>query len=83
MALSTTTRFVGRSVVMSPSLLIFCTTGIPAVTRRMAEIIARHSNRPVEQVMRDIDRDKFMPPEEAVEYGLIDEVVTPRNGVGG
>ena len=54
-----------------------------SVTRRMAEIIARHSNRPVEQVMRDIDRDKVMPPEEAVEYGLIDEVVTPRNGVGG
>jgi ATP-dependent Clp protease protease subunit len=44
----------------------------------MAEIIARHSNRDVEQVMLDIDRDKFMSPPEAVEYGLIDEVIPPR-----
>jgi ATP-dependent Clp protease, protease subunit len=51
-----------------------------STTRRMAEIIARHSNRDVEQVMRDIDRDKFMSPAEAVEYGLIDEIVVSRNG---
>ena len=48
------------------------------MTRRMAEIIARHSNRDVEQVMRDIDRDRFMAPAEAVEYGLIDEVIPAR-----
>ncbi|HEX6700587.1 MAG TPA: ATP-dependent Clp protease proteolytic subunit [Gaiellaceae bacterium] len=45
------------------------------MTQRMAEIIARHSGQPVEQVMRDIDRDRFMAPEEAKEYGLIDEIV--------
>ena len=49
-----------------------------SVTRRMAEIIARHSNRDVEQVMLDIDRDNFMSPSEAVDYGLIDEIVAPR-----
>ena len=53
-----------------------------SVTRRMAEIIARHSNRDVEQVMLDIDRDNFMTPEEAVDYGLIDDVVAPRTGNG-
>jgi ATP-dependent Clp protease protease subunit len=37
----------------------------------MAEIIARHSSRDVEQVMRDIDRDRFMTPTEALDYGLI------------
>jgi ATP-dependent Clp protease, protease subunit len=49
-----------------------------STTRRMAEIIARHSSRDVEQVMRDIDRDHFMTPAEALDYGLIDEIVTPR-----
>jgi ATP-dependent protease ClpP protease subunit len=28
--------------------------------------------------MKDIDRDHFMTPDEAVEYGLIDQVVSPR-----
>ncbi len=47
-----------------------------SMTRRMAEIVARHSGRDVEQVLRDIDRDRFMTPEEAVTYGLIDGVVS-------
>src|SRR5664279_2428316 len=48
-----------------------------ALTHRMAEIIAHHSGRPVDDVMRDIDRDYFMTPEEAVDYGLIDGIVAP------
>jgi ATP-dependent Clp protease protease subunit len=46
-----------------------------AMTRRMAEILAKHTGQPVEQVMSDIDRDRFMTPEEAVGYGLIDKLV--------
>lgn len=49
-----------------------------ATRQRMAEVIALHASRPVEQVMQDIDRDRFMTPEDAVEYGLIDEIVVPR-----
>jgi ATP-dependent Clp protease protease subunit len=45
---------------------------------RMAQIISRHSGKPVEQVRRDIDRDRFMTPEEAVDYGLVDEILSPR-----
>jgi ATP-dependent Clp protease protease subunit len=48
-------------------------------TRRMAEIIARHSGKPVDQVLRDIDRDRFMTPEEAIEYGLVDAVMASRS----
>src|SRR5215469_8606455 len=45
------------------------------MTQKMAGIIAKHSGQDVEQVLRDIDRDRFMTPEEAVDYGLIDEVM--------
>jgi ATP-dependent Clp protease, protease subunit len=48
------------------------------MTQRMAEIISRHSGQDVDQVMRDIDRDRFMTPEEAVEYGLVDAIMEPR-----
>ena len=48
------------------------------MTQRMAEIIARHSGQDVEQVVRDIDRDHFMTPEEAVDYGLVDAIMQPR-----
>jgi ATP-dependent Clp protease protease subunit len=51
---------------------------ILATTRQMAEIIATHSDREVEQVMRDIDRDRFMTPAEALDYGLIDLITSAR-----
>jgi ATP-dependent Clp protease, protease subunit len=53
-----------------------------SLTRRMGEIIAHHSGKPIKQVMRDIDRDYFMTPEKAVAYGLIDGVIAPRRGLG-
>jgi ATP-dependent Clp protease, protease subunit len=49
-----------------------------SLTRQMAEIIAEHSQQPVDQVMKDIDRDRFMTPAEAKEYGLIDEIFQAR-----
>ncbi len=53
-----------------------------SLTRRMAEIIAHHSGRSLDEVMHDIDRDHFMTAEEAVAYGLIDGVIAPRSGLG-
>ena len=44
-------------------------------TRKMAELIAVHSGQDVEQVMQDIDRDRFMTPQEAIEYGLVDAIM--------
>src|SRR3954453_9553933 len=49
-----------------------------SMTRRMPEIIAAHSGRELEQVLRDIDRDRFMTPDEAIAYGLIDAVIEPK-----
>ena len=52
-----------------------------ALTRRMAEIIAHHSGKSPEQVALDIDRDYFMTPEEAMAYGIIDDIIAPRSGL--
>ena len=41
-------------------------------------LIARHSGRTEEQVRQDIERDKILTADEAVEYGLIDEVIQSR-----
>jgi ATP-dependent Clp protease protease subunit len=52
-----------------------------SLTRRMSEIIAYHSDRPVEQVAADIDRDRYMTAEEARDYGIIDDIILPRRGL--
>ncbi len=52
------------------------------IRQRLNEILAHHTGRSVEQVAKDVDRDYFMGPEEAMEYGLIDRVITSRDGVG-
>ena len=54
---------------------------VMSLTRRMAEIIAHHTGRPVDQVERDIDRDYYMTAGEAKEYGLIDDIIAPRRGI--
>lgn len=43
--------------------------------RELAELIARHSGQSVEQVTADSDRDRWFTAQEAVDYGLIDQVV--------
>ncbi len=52
-----------------------------ANTQRMAAVLAHHSGRPLEQVERDIDRDYYLTASEALDYGLIDEVLAPRRGL--
>jgi ATP-dependent Clp protease protease subunit len=48
---------------------------------RLNEILARHTGQTVERIAADIDRDRFMSPEEAKDYGIIDHVVTHRGEV--
>jgi len=45
------------------------------IRERLNGIISRHTGQTVEQIAADVDRDRFMSPEEAVEYGLIDRVL--------
>ena len=48
---------------------------------RLNEILSKHTNQTAEQIADDVDRDRFMSPEEAKEYGLIDHVVANRGEV--
>ena len=43
------------------------------------KILADASNQPLDRVARDVDRDYIMSPEQGVEYGMIDKVVTSRD----
>ena len=50
--------------------------------QRVEQILADHSGQPLDRVSQDTDRDHFMTAAEAVEYGLIDEVLTGRPALG-
>jgi ATP-dependent Clp protease protease subunit len=45
---------------------------------RLNQMLADHTGQSIERIAEDTDRDFWMGPEEAVEYGLIDTVQTPR-----
>ena len=47
--------------------------------RRLEEIYSKHTGKGVEEVSRDMDRDFFLGPDEAEEYGIIDTVITRRD----
>jgi ATP-dependent Clp protease protease subunit len=42
------------------------------------DILVKHTGQSVERISKDYDRDFFMNPEEARAYGLVDEILTPR-----
>ncbi|MFD7645334.1 ATP-dependent Clp protease proteolytic subunit [Kitasatospora sp. NPDC059795] len=45
---------------------------------QLENMLAKHSNKDVEQVREDIERDKILTAEESLEYGLIDQIVSTR-----
>jgi ATP-dependent Clp protease protease subunit len=44
----------------------------------LEETLSKHSGKSIEQVNKDIDRDKILTAQEAMEYGLIDQVLSTR-----
>jgi ATP-dependent Clp protease protease subunit len=46
---------------------------------RLNHIMAKHTGQPIEQIEQDLERDRFMSAEAAVEYGIIDTVLAQRN----
>ncbi|ROL60765.1 ATP-dependent Clp endopeptidase proteolytic subunit ClpP [Bacteroidetes/Chlorobi group bacterium MS-B_bin-24] len=59
------------------------TTDIEIYTREMLrirdmlyEIIAKHTNKDIEKIIKDADRDYYMSAQEALDYGIIDKILT-------
>jgi ATP-dependent Clp protease protease subunit len=51
-----------------------------SLKRRLEEIIAKHSGKPQDEVSKDMERDYFMTAQEALDYGIIDNVIEHRQG---
>ncbi|MGH7640175.1 MAG: ATP-dependent Clp endopeptidase proteolytic subunit ClpP [Candidatus Dormibacteria bacterium] len=49
--------------------------------RILDQILAQHTGKPVDQITRDSDRDFYMSPDEALEYGLIDHIISGHRGL--
>ena len=48
------------------------------IRQKMNEILAERTGNSVEKVMSDTDRDNFLTAEEALAYGIVDEIVPPK-----
>ena len=52
---------------------------ILSIKEKLNNILATHTGQKIDKITKDSDRDNFMSPEEAVEYGLIDSVMETRS----
>ena len=52
---------------------------ILSIKQKLNKILSSHSGQKIDKIAKDSDRDNFMSPEEAVEYGLIDSVMVTRS----
>ena len=48
------------------------------IKKMINEILSKHTGQPVEKIQKDTERDYFMSPEEAKEYGIIDKIISIR-----
>lgn len=51
------------------------------IKEELIRILAKHTNQPVEKVRQDSERNFYMSAEEAVKYGIIDEIITSRKQI--
>ena len=46
---------------------------------KLNEIMAKHTGQSIDRIARDTDRDNFLSADEAMQYGLVDRILTSRN----
>ena len=66
----------GRGLSGQASDLEIHANEIIRVKKELNQLIATHTGQPLEKIEKDTDRDFYLSPEEAIEYGLIDGVIT-------
>ncbi len=54
---------------------------ITKIKKRLNQMYADHTGQPIESINDAMERDKFMSPEEALEFGLIDKIISTRADV--
>ena len=58
--------------------MLIHTQHIIQTKKKLNEILAANTGQPVEIIAQDTERDNFMTAQQALEYGLIDKVITKR-----
>jgi ATP-dependent Clp protease protease subunit len=51
---------------------------ILGIRAKLNEMLAKHTGQPLERIEKDTDRDRFMSATDAVEYGIVDKVLSSR-----
>ena len=54
---------------------------ITKIKKRLNQMYADHTGQPIEVINDAMERDKFMSPEEALKFGLVDKIITSRSDV--
>jgi len=54
---------------------------ITKIKARLNEMYAEHTGKPIEEINNAMERDKFMSPQEALDFGLLDKIITHRSDV--
>ena len=56
---------------------------LETIKKRMNQILAQNTGKPLEEVTAACERDNFMSAEEALEFGLIDKIIASKNARNG
>lgn len=48
------------------------------IKRKMNELLSKHTGQSLKTIEKDVERDHYMTAEEALKYGLIDQIIAPR-----
>ena len=51
---------------------------IMRIKRKMNELLSKHTGQTIKTIEKDVERDHYMTADEALKYGLIDEIIAPR-----